>query len=334
MEGKTPTSTGGAPAQPTGSIHEASAAFSQLLALEEGNQNEDEATSEEETAPEGEATTEEQPAEGETEQESQEEQAESEETETEGEQTPETKFTVRIDGKDEEVTESELIAGYSRQSDYTRKTQALAAKSKALETETAAARQERTEYAQLLPKLRDALEDGMGDEPDWEALRANPETAASATIEWQRRQERKAKIAAVKSEEARLAAQAEQEQAALRNQVIVEEREKMLNAMPAWKDRKVAKRDSEAIENTLKAVGFNDEEMQIFDHRALLVAWKAMKYDEIQAQQPGLKKKIAAAPVVKPGAKKQAANADSAAVKRFNQTGSVKDAGPVFTKFL
>ena len=45
-------------------------------------------------------------------------------------EAPETdveKYTIKVDGEDVEVTLEELLAGYSRTSDYTRKTQALAA---------------------------------------------------------------------------------------------------------------------------------------------------------------------------------------------------------------
>ena len=38
----------------------------------------------------------------------------------------EPKYTVKVNGEDVEVTQEELLRGYMRQSDYTRKTQALA----------------------------------------------------------------------------------------------------------------------------------------------------------------------------------------------------------------
>lgn len=62
------------------------------------------------------------------EQDSQEEQpSQSEEEEThEEKQEEEPKYTVKINGEDVEVTQEELLRGYMRQSDYTRKTQALA----------------------------------------------------------------------------------------------------------------------------------------------------------------------------------------------------------------
>jgi len=58
---------------------------------------------------------------------SQEEQpTQSYEEETQPEQQEEPKYTVKINGEDVEVTQEELLRGYMRQSDYTRKTQALA----------------------------------------------------------------------------------------------------------------------------------------------------------------------------------------------------------------
>lgn len=66
-------------------------------------------------------------------------------TETNGEQTPEPEpetnkegedevYKVKVDGEEVEVTKEELLKGYMRQSDYTRKTQSLAQERKRLET--------------------------------------------------------------------------------------------------------------------------------------------------------------------------------------------------------
>ena len=64
------------------------------------------------------------------------------------------------------------------------------------------------------------------------------------------------------------------------------------------------------------------------------IAWMAMKYQEMQAKQPQLKKKIAAAPVVKPGAKKQSNSPTDQARSRFNKSGTVKDAAALFRTML
>lgn len=55
-----------------------------------------------------------------------EEQPEKSEEESEEETEEEPKYKVKVDGQEVEVTQEELLRGYMRQSDYTRKTQALA----------------------------------------------------------------------------------------------------------------------------------------------------------------------------------------------------------------
>ena len=68
----------------------------------------------------------EEPAE-EEEAEPEEEEAEEESEEPEEEEQPEEElYTVRVDGEDVEVTLDELSKGYSRQQDYTKKTQEIA----------------------------------------------------------------------------------------------------------------------------------------------------------------------------------------------------------------
>jgi hypothetical protein len=58
--------------------------------------------------------------------EQEEEQPEQEEEEPQQETQEEPKYKVKVDGQEVEVTQEELLRGYMRQSDYTRKTQQLA----------------------------------------------------------------------------------------------------------------------------------------------------------------------------------------------------------------
>ena len=62
-------------------------------------------------------------------------------------------YTVKIDGKDTEVTEDELLSGYSRQADYTRKSQVLAEQRKKMDEELAATQQERQQYQSQLEQF-------------------------------------------------------------------------------------------------------------------------------------------------------------------------------------
>ena len=119
---------------PTGTIREAATAFEALLTLEEGNQSDDEAkpqVEEAEQADESEGVASE--TDETTDEVEQDVEGEQSGDEEDDEQKPGDKlYTVRVDGKEEQVPESELLAGYQRQRDYTQKTQALASERKAI----------------------------------------------------------------------------------------------------------------------------------------------------------------------------------------------------------
>ena len=93
----------------------------------------------------------------------------SEEGEEPEEQEQPTVFTVKVDGKEVEVTLDELQKGYSRTQDYTRKTQQIAEIRKQVEVETEAVRAERAQYAQMLGALQAQLQ-GAETQIDWDRL--------------------------------------------------------------------------------------------------------------------------------------------------------------------
>lgn len=343
--------TGGGNAQPrnpsTGqftSIFEAASALDSLL-TPKGPQGEGEALEGEEPAGEelagaeepGEEGAETEGAEVEETEELEEEEPGSEEDEDQDQNARGRQFTVRVDGKDERVTESELIAGYSRQSDYTRKTQALANERKAFEQEHAGVRQERAEYAQLLPQLRKSLEQGMGAEPNWAKLQEDDQkngttTYANAWARWQHGQQR---IMMVRAEEQRVAQQQQRAMAAQQEQYLKQERSALLTALPAWKDPKVAKASSQAIANMMQSLGYADNDIAIHDHRALIIADKAAKYDALMAQRPQLRQKMRNAPVVRPGGGAQAPRTGARqAAQRLSQSGTVKDAASLLEHLI
>ena len=84
-----------------------------------------------------------------------------EETEYQEEEPEETPtYRVKVDNEEVEVTLDELLQGYSRTKDYTKKTQALAETRKAIEAEKARieeAKQLRDTYAQRLQVIEEML---------------------------------------------------------------------------------------------------------------------------------------------------------------------------------
>lgn len=318
-----------------GGMQAAAAAFLNLLEEpDEANQEQDEEANlddeTEEQLDEPEASDESEEADEDEESET----AEDEESEDEPAPTDQ-KFTVTIDGKDEEVSLDELRNGYQRTADYTRKTQALAQARKEHEAEIESARAERAEYAELLPKLRAALEAGIGPEPDWDALRQQDPVRAS--LLWQQREDQRRALAQVKAEEDRAKkAQADDEAKAMEARAI-EQRNKLLGAIPEWKDEKVAAKESKAIRAQLVKVGFAEDEAALTDYRHVVLARKAMRYDQIMDKRAKLRGVPPAdtAPVVQPGGKRPKPKGNvEAAQARLKKTGSVRDAAAVFANFL
>ena len=84
-----------------------------------------------------------------------------------------TLYAVKINGVEEMVTLDELQSSFSRQKDYTRKTQDLAAQKKKLQNMRAEISQKDEVYSELLPKMQSALENSLGQEPNWQELYDN-----------------------------------------------------------------------------------------------------------------------------------------------------------------
>lgn len=255
----------------------------------------------------------------------------------------EPKFTVKVDGEEVEVTQSELLAGYSRQADYTRKTQALSQERESFKEEQESVRAERKQYATLLEKLEDSVKQAAGPEPDWDELyRKDPN-------EWVRQRElhraRKERLDAIAAEKERVQQADEKERQEQIRQHVATERGRVLEAIPEWKDEKKAEAEQKEIVAYAMENGYTPEELQrIYDHRAVATLRKAMLYDK--AAKAGSKAKAkskaagkAAGPKTatpgksrsgKHGQSKQRAQAEA----RLAQSGDLDDAAALLTNIL
>ena len=260
-----------------------------------------------------------------------EETAEPEETEEESEQPP--LYTVKVDGKEEQVTLEELQKGYSGQKWISQRSQSMAAERKALEAEVTAVKQERAQYSQILGQLRQQLESGGETEPDWEKLRSEDEFKFVVERQaWQARQER---LNAIKAEQSRVAVLQKQQQDQATLQYTEEENRKVLDKIPAWKDKAKAKAAISDLRDYAKGEGWTDEELdQARDSRAVIALYKAMQFDKLAKTQ--LPRPTRNGP---PAAR--AGSASSTLTRpieitrdkqRLAQTGSVHDAATIFEK--
>ena len=266
-----------------------------------------------------------------------EEPAEGEEDAEEGSQQPQT-FKVIVDGQEQEVPLEELLKGYSREADYTRKTMAVAEERKRLEAEAQQFSATRERTTSLLQVLEQQLSAPLYDQQEMEWLRINDpgEFAARRADEVDRMN----RLQAVTAQRQQLAAQAMQQEAAQAQAFRQEQEQRLLQAQPDWKDPVKGKMAMETIRNYMLSQGATPDEIAAtFDHRIVLAFYKAAKFDEMQAKgapRPDPK----AAPAIRaarPGvATSQAPKVTEVtrAKQRLAKTGNVDDAAAVFMKML
>lgn len=260
------------------------------------------------------------------------------EDEAESDEEQEPVFTVKLDGTEVEVPASELVKGYQRQQDYTQKTMALAEERKALTQEFEAARQERVQYLQGLQALEQNLTALQPQRPDFDRLfQENPVEAARIKYEWDKYEQ---SVQTINAERQRVAQMEEMAQAQQIAQLVEQNRERLLNErLPEWKDAAKAKRDRDAIRNTLTSEGFTPEELdQLYDDRMVKIAWKAAQYDLMQQQRKAIKPTPQKGPApIRSGSQNFAprqVTEVTRAKQRLAKTGSLQDAAAAIAKII
>ena len=245
--------------------------------------------------------------------------------------------TIKVDGKDIEVKMSELKQGYQRQADYTRKTMEASDTRKAADAETAKARADRDAYAQNLTRFQAQLEGTLQEQQktDWEAL------LNSDPVEYLRQQHlaqaRQAQLQQVYTEQQKVGAiqRAEAEQAQASH--LQTQQQELLAKLPEWRDAKKADADRAAIRDFLVKEGYDAQSLnQINDARAVVLARKAMLYDQMVSKASAAAKKIATLPtrVERPGTGEHGMDKRSSAFQRLSKSGSVNDAADIFASLI
>ena len=265
------------------------------------------------------------------------EEVEGEEEEGEEEAPRDEKFVVKVDGKEIEVPKDELIRGYQREADYTRKTQKLAEERKLVESEFQQVRGEREQYSQILGQLQQKLQELQPQEPDWNRLEVEDPTEYAR--QWTSHQRRQQQVYAVQAEQQRLNQMRQAELQKTLQQIMATEVSRLKEKIPEWSSPEKAKEEGKALLEYGQNLGFSEQELNtITDSRALLALHKAWKYDQMMSKRPEFQAKIKKAPkMVTPGSAGSVGSKSSDinnAKKRLAQTGSVRDAASLFEKFI
>jgi hypothetical protein len=331
----------------TGSIVEAQSAILGLLEPEEATPETQESAPTENVEESTEETQDEPLEEEVLEDESEEDESEEEESEEdESEEEPDV-YAVKVDGEELEVSLDELVQGYSRHSDYTRKTQELASQRDQMAqmqqqwaSEISQAQAERQQYMEAIGQFVQQSMVGLEQyaSVDWESLREeDPIAFVTKKEEFRDAQERVRQAQAQQGVEAE---KQKQEFAKIKQMALQEEHKKLVAAVPEWNEPEKRGELAKELSSYALSQGFKQEELQeLIDHRSLIVLMKAQKYDALQNSDVKAKK-IKNKPKVIRAGKGTNKKADSqkakriASMKRLKESGHVDDSVSLFEDFV
>ena len=215
---------------------------------------------------------------------------------------------LKINGQSEEASLGDLVKSY--QIGKASEAELVSAKEKSAQIiDEAKAQRDSWQanaaaFGQLLKHVETEIDRDMQG-VDWAKLRReDPAEHSAKKLELAERREQIKSLKDQASQSIAGVLQAQQQQTSeQRNQYLSQQWGKLIDALPEWKDDAVSKAEQEKISTYLLGAGFDaDEVRNAGDHRQVLLARKAMLYDQAQAKVSAIKKKVVTIPkTLKPG---------------------------------
>jgi hypothetical protein len=329
----------------TGSIAKAQEALIGLMGPDEDIPKKKEATPAEEV--ESTEESQDEPLEAESEDDSEEYEEESEEFDEESEEEEEPdSYTVRVNGADHEVSLGELVKGYSRQSDYTKKTQEIAEErghmEKALEmarSEVGQIQQEREEYVASLQNVIDNSNEHLQQfmNVDWERLKEeSPIEYVTLREDYRDAQDR---VQAMFQQQEMVRAKQQEDAEKHHQTVVASEHQKLADKLPDWNDQTKRQKIGTQLRDYATGLGYSPQEVgSLVDHRSLLVLRKAMLYDKANPSKVASKKLRNKPKVVSSGSIRDKSSSSKATrrkqMERLQGSGRIDDASTLLEDFI
>lgn len=212
-------------------------------------------------------------------------------------------YTVRVNGQDVDVSLDEALKGYTREADYTQKTQQLAEQRKQFEAEQSELLAERAQtsqlrdaYAQTLQQLEQQVQQGLGQEPDWDKAYQELDAKEYTRLvqDWNARKDNLQKI---QVEQHRVQKERATEQQTMMRAHLVQQSELMLQKLPQWQDQEVREAERTQLAEYAKTLGYTDDEIaNAADHRAIVALYHSWQLSKLNASKPEAKKRVRKAP--------------------------------------
>lgn len=249
---------------------------------------------------------------------------------------------IKIDGKDSKVRLRDALKNYQLDGHLTQKLMAHADEKKAFETE----RQTFQQHTQHKVKQMDAalqvatrLLDAEYADVNWQQLESSDPSEFNAKVAgYQRRQQALSYLADQIGQERKQA----DAQAATQRQAYLADQSKLLDSkLPEWADAKKRDKDIAEMATDLNtAYGISEAELRsVVDHRQILIARDAWKWQQLQKAKPNIVNKVKNAPrLLKPGTTQSRTEQSSLAVKaerdKLRKTGLARDATPLLKRLI
>jgi hypothetical protein len=229
-------------------------------------------------------------------------------------------YEVKLGDRVEKVTKDELLRGYQRQSDYSRRMNEVSEQRRAAEAAAQTVAAERQHYATQLDQVAAVLQASLPPRPPMEMRDADPIGYQNAKEDWEIRV---GQLQAVLSERDRAQQHQQQHFAQMQQQSLAQARERLVEMLPEWKKPEVAKAEQPKIAEHLRAIGYADHEIAAAaDPRAVLMARESMLYRQLMASKPSVQNKLATAPrMVRPGAAGPAPDQKKAVISNVKRSG-------------
>ena len=211
---------------------------------------------------------------------------------------------VKVDGEETWAKPADIRKGYQLEGHANKKSMEASEQQKQLAAQQEKLTQEhQASLKQAESIITLAAQELQGDyaKVNWDQLRLDdPQEWSAKQLEFQQRTQRlRGAWQGLEQERSKLTEQ----QQAQQSEYLKGEQQKLKAAIPEWSDDTKFDAGKREIGAYLKSIGFADDQIKtVSDHRAIVMARKAMLYDQLQSKKPEITKKVAKAPkLVKSG---------------------------------
>lgn len=248
------------------------------------------------------------------------------------EQPAEEKITVKIDGKEVQVTRDELIANYQKGQSANQRFEQAANERKAAQAEYQQVAQQRTQALNALTVAQQVIQAQMAEPPSEELLQTDPVAYLQARHQYEQKAFQLQQLQAQQWQLQQL--QAQEQEAAQQNH-LQSQFQMLQEVLPEWKDEKRSAQEKSEIKAYLGKVGYSANEIDsLMDARQVVVAREAMLYRQMMAKAQETAKKVQTLPKVQRPGVSQPVDGRSREMQALRKTGSTAAAASIFEKLL